>query len=89
MPGVRAKMYVSSIERYTYGDQLKVNLQAVTRKTGDNAQWSAATPSGQCSMTISNKAAWPLFMEAMEAGTDLFVTFEPVLADEPVPDGAS
>lgn len=72
---VRAKFYVSAIERYTYGDMIVVTLSAVTRKDGDNAAWSAATPSGSIKMTITNKAAWPQFLEAFEKGTDLFVDF--------------
>lgn len=78
----RAKMYVSSIERYSYGDNIVVNLQAVTRKDGDNKQWSAATPSGSCKLSISNKAAWPTFLEAFENGTDLYVDFSPVPKEE-------
>lgn len=73
--GVRAKMYVSAITRYTYGDQINVKLQAVTRSDGDNKTWSAATPSGSVEMTISNKDAWPLFLEAFEKGQDLYLDF--------------
>ncbi len=76
---VRAKFYVSSIERFTYGDAIVVKLQAVTRKDGDNAAWSSATPSGSLTMTISNKSAWPLFLDAFEKGADLYVDF--TLAD--------
>lgn len=75
---VRAKFYVSSITRYTYGDQINVKLQAVTRKDGDNEMWSAATPSGSLEMNISNKAAWPMFLDAFEKGKDLYLDFSAV-----------
>lgn len=74
---VRAKFYVASLERFTYGDAIVVKLRAVTRQDGDNAAWSAATPSGELSLTITNKDAWPLFLNAFEDGSDLFMDFTP------------
>jgi hypothetical protein len=72
---VRAKFYVSAIKRYTYGDQISVEMQAVTRKDEDNKQWAAATPVGQINLSINNRDAWPFFLEAFEKGQDIYLDF--------------
>lgn len=68
---VRAKFYVNSIARTTWGG--KVDLQVVCRGT-DNAEWSAATPVGTISMTIKNEVALGFFVNP---GDEFFVDFTP------------
>lgn len=82
---VRARMYVSSVERFTYGDQLNVKLTAVTRNdTPDNISWSKYTPSGSMALTITNPDAFPFFLERLHDGADVYVDITP--ADPPAGD---
>lgn len=66
---VRAKFFVQSISRTTYGGQVK--LQAVTRGQ-DNKEWAAATPSGSIDMTILNEVALAVFTDP---GLEFYVDF--------------
>lgn len=56
---VEARFYVAEVTRRaynanpTYGD---VVLRAITRKTGDNAEWAQATPSGTLTMNVNGDA---------------------------------
>lgn len=69
-PKVRAKFYVTEIGKTTWGG--KVVLACVTRGE-DNKKWSAATPSGQITMTIKNELA----LEVFDVGDEFFVDFIP------------
>ena len=77
MPAMRAKMIITSIEKFTSGHE-KVNFAAVAKTGGypedgsdeDNsyARWS---PSANLSITIANPALWGKF----EAGQKFYVDF--------------
>jgi len=68
---VRAKVYVASISRTTYGGQ--VRLQAVSRGQ-DNKEWAAATPTANIEMTILNEIA---LAEFVDPGDEFYVDFTP------------
>lgn len=68
---VVAKFYVTEIAFRQWGTELK--LGAVTRGE-DNKEWSAATPSGQITMTIKNELA----VDQFAPGQEWYVRFEPV-----------
>lgn len=68
---VRAKFFVTSIARTTYGGT--VRLQAVTRGK-DNAEWAAATPSGTVEMTVLNEVALAVFQNP---GDEFYIDFSP------------
>lgn len=71
-PGpVRAKFYVSGINLQQWGTTIK--MQPVTRGE-DNKEWSAATPSGELTMTVANEKAADQFAP----GQEWFLTFTPV-----------
>jgi len=80
LSAVRAKMRVNAIETTQYGpgDQFKykrVKLGCIYGTEGENADYSKATPSGECWMQIDQgvpAADW------FEPGQDYYVTFTPV-----------
>lgn len=72
---VRAKFYVHAVEITTYGTIVK--MRPVTRGE-DNKEWSAATPSGELSMTISNEVA----AESFGPGQEWALTFTPIQPDQ-------
>lgn len=77
--GVRAKMYLQSIEHTTYGTIVK--LQAVTRGE-DNKAWAAATPAGGVTLTIKNDQAADQFsVDQLREGQEFFVDITPVPAE--------
>lgn len=72
---VQAKFYVESVKLVAGGqeEQGSVTLKPVTRGAV-NAEWSAATPSGEMTMWISNPAAFRWMRENL--GVELRITFE-------------
>lgn len=64
----RAKFFVQKLCQTTYGGSVELNV--VTRGE-DNKAWSAATPSGQITMTIRNELA----LEFFKVGDEFFVDF--------------
>jgi hypothetical protein len=64
---VRAKFLCTNIA----GTQ--VSLSAVVGSTGENASWSAATPSGSITMNISNPDA----LERFTQGAEYYIDFTP------------
>lgn len=83
--GVRAKFVCNSVTPYSYDDGKTVagkniNLSAVIAygeggvRSDENESWSAATPSGQLSIHISNPAAF----EQFEQGKSYYLDFTPV-----------
>lgn len=75
---VRAKMYVSEVKRMAYNrEQVTVSLQCSTRGP-ENAEWAAATPSGQVTLHVMNPAASQQFVEAFDSGKEFWVDFTPV-----------
>lgn len=74
---VVAKMKCSATEttKHQYGQTVKVRLGAIYGKEGENRDFSAATPSGECWMQIDvgRPAA-----EFFEPGADYYVTFTKV-----------
>jgi hypothetical protein len=77
---VRAKFYVRGITRQAYNPAaLEVTLSPVTRGES-NKEWSAATPSGEIKMTITNPPAADYFGERL--GKELYVDFTEVPEDE-------
>lgn len=62
---VIAKMAVASIEDYGMSRKIKLTCQYDGKiNTGDdpeNRSFTKATPSGECWMTVDNKAVWPAF----------------------------
>lgn len=74
--GVRAKMYIQSIEHLAWGTVVK--LQVVSRGE-DNKAWSAATPAGGLSLTIKNEQASNQFtLEQIREGQEFFIDITPV-----------
>lgn len=69
---VRAKFYVAEVTAFATG-QGSVRLSPVTRGE-ENREWSAATPSGEIKMTITNTSAWEWFRDRL--GTELAISFE-------------
>jgi hypothetical protein len=67
---VRAKFFVQEVGKTTYGGKVVLN---VVSRGEDNKKWSAATPSGQITMTIRNELA----MDFFDVGQEYFVTFDP------------
>lgn len=83
MSTVTARFYVAETTRNAAGGG-KVTLNAVTRKTPDNVEWSKYTPSGRIEMSVyPDLPAFAFFEEAMAAGADLALTFELIPKDEP------
>jgi hypothetical protein len=72
---IRAKFRCTQVTRNEYGEEV-VDFQAAYG-TGENAQWSKATPSGQVHMNISTDGAQGKF----QPGKHYFLDFTP--ADEP------
>lgn len=71
---VKARMYVSKIEKFAYNpDHLTVQLTAVSRGE-ENKSWAAATPSGSVTLTINNPKAAAWFEERL--AKDVVITFE-------------
>ena len=62
---VIAKMNVASIEDYGWSKKIKLSAVHDSKiHIGDNPEnrsFTKATPSGECWMTVDNKAVWPAF----------------------------
>lgn len=74
---VKARFYVAQVAKNagSFGNHLSVTLLPVTRKTGDNVDWSKYTPSGKIEMTVSAETgAFAWFEERI--GKDVSLTFE-------------
>lgn len=71
---VVAKMRCNITEtaKHQYGQTMKVRLGAVYGKEGENKDFSAATPSGECWMQIDTGRA---AAEFFEPGAEYYVTF--------------
>lgn len=67
---VVAKFYVSSIELFTWGTAVK--MQVVTKGSEENKEFWAATPSGSITMNIKNEYAAAHF----KPGQEMLVTFD-------------
>lgn len=74
---VRGKFYIAGIELFPGQTGGAVRLQAVSRGAR-NASWSAATPSGEIKMHISNPDAHEWFVDMLKRRNtpEVFVTFE-------------
>lgn len=79
---VSARFYVAKITKNagSFGNHLNVTLLPVTRKTGDNIDWSKYTPSGSIEMTVSSEAGAYDWFESM-IGKDVAISFSP--AEDP------
>ena len=76
MSQVRAKFSINSIELYSSPeDSGRVKLNAVYGNGTENASWSAATPSGQLEMYISNPAAFTVFRKAFKDKKAVYLDF--------------
>lgn len=79
--GVQAKFYVASITKHAgSGDYAEITLRVVTRG-GANADWAAATPSGEIKMTVSNPPAITWFEDRL--GKELALGFEDFVVPSP------
>ena len=68
---VVAKFYVAEVKQWAK-EQGEVTLRPVTR--GDeNKEWSAATPSGEIKMHITNTPAFLQFQDSL--GKEIYVRF--------------
>ncbi len=77
---VRAKMYVSKLERNAYDPEaVTVTMQVVSRGE-ENKQWAAATPSGTFTAAIKNPDAAMPFVNGL--GDEFYVDITPVPPDE-------
>ena len=83
--GVRAKFVCNSVKPYSYDDGKTVAGKNITMtaaiayceggvRKDENESWSAATPSGNISIHISNPAAFDQF----EEGKSYYLDFTPV-----------
>lgn len=72
---VRAKFYVEALHVRQWGTEIE--MRPVTRGE-DNKAWSAATPSGHLTMTVTNERASDQFAP----GQEWFLTFEPVPTEQ-------
>lgn len=70
---MRAKFYVSAVKKMAYNSQAEITLTATTRKTGDNAQFFSATPTGSLTMTVTTTEARDWFDARL--GKDLYIDF--------------
>lgn len=71
---ILAKMKCERVEKLEASGCDQVSLRAVYEADGQgNKSWSAATPAGQASLTISN----PTARGAFEEGKFYLLTFEP------------
>lgn len=75
---VRAKFKVHSITQQEHWDKSKgplhtVKLQPVTSNSPENAEFYAATPSGQIELSTLNEAAGKQF----ELGKEYYIDFTP------------
>ena len=75
---VRAKFYVSNVERNEAGSATTVYLGAVCRGA-ENRVWASYTPAGNLNMTIRNEVAAAQF----EVGQEFWLTFEPAPKPQP------
>jgi hypothetical protein len=74
---VVARFYVSEIVRRAYDTQaMSVTLQAVGRGP-ENAEWAAATPVGQLTMTIKNSKAAEFFEPLLGKDVQLLISEAP------------
>ena len=79
MSSVRAKFRITNVELYESPEGSgNVKLCAGNDKEGDNKDWSQWTPSGTIQMTITNPAAFKVFVEAFKARKRFYVDFTEV-----------
>jgi len=85
---IRAKFYLQSIETTPHNTGGTVKLSAVTRGAR-NSEWSAATPSGQMQLTVTNPDAFEFFtslqadvQERRILYPEVFITMERATADD-------
>ncbi len=92
MPTMRAKFYVTEIVRYQGGIRLNMRPVGGTYKDGkyepqtENSKFWEASPSGQFSIGVNEKApAFPT-VEAMKVGDAFYLDFTPaIVVDQPAP----
>jgi len=69
--GMRAKMYVTSIEKFSGQEQL--NLSAVTNGSDEDNTFSKFTPSASLKMSVTN----PELIGKYEPGQKFYIDFTP------------
>lgn len=81
---VKARFYIAELTRFPGQAGGSVCLRPVTRGAR-NASWSAATPSGELRMTITNPEAFGQFAARMDepGAPEYEITFEPVPVPHP------
>ena len=74
---VRAKMSVASLELYSYPvGSFRVKLSAVYDDgIPENSRFAQATPSGECSLYVTNPPAIECFKRAFEEKKAIYVDF--------------
>ena len=74
---VRAKMNVTGIELYQYPKGSgRVKMTAVhDDKHPENNSFSQATPSGECSLHVSNPPAFAFFKRAFDEDKSVYLDF--------------
>lgn len=75
---IKARFYVAEVAKQAGGAHGRVVLNAVTRKTDDNIDWSVYTPSGSMTMTV-NPAALAAFDALL--GKDVSISIEEIPAE--------
>jgi hypothetical protein len=71
---VKARFWIRTITRHANTETSEVILGAVTRKTGDNVDWSKFTPSGELKLFVTNDGAREWFDARL--GKDIALTFD-------------
>lgn len=72
---IKARFYVTEVAKQAGGVHGRVVLNAVTRKTDDNVDWSVYTPSGTLTMSV-NPSALAVFDALI--GKDVSLTIEEI-----------
>ena len=74
---ITARMYVESVTHTGYPhkqcEQLKLRVVYSSDKNSPNYSFSEATPSGELSLTITNRSAWGAF----EVGKEYDISIKP------------
>lgn len=71
---IRAKFEVTSIERFSWGDQVLIKLQPrYDESIPEDRRFEEATPSGNLDMHVSNPAA----IEVFKLGKTFYLDFVP------------
>lgn len=73
---VKAKFYVSQIVK-SVNPFVAITLLPVTRKDGDNIDWSKFTPSGRVELNVSTETGAAQWFED-RIGKDVAITFDDV-----------